>query len=392
LEKLRVIDKFVCQVCSADRLETVDLYSELPRVTSDCKPWPAGGKMAVCHACGAVQKLPDAAWLADIERIYKDYQIYELSSGSEQAIFNGDGGSSTRSRLLVDFIKKSAALPPKGKVIDIGCGNGGALRTFSEALPDWRLYGTELTDASLAGLKSLPNFVQLFTGDQPDIRERFDLVTMIHSLEHMLEPSKTLKDAGDLLTASGSLFVEIPDVETSPFDLIVADHLMHFSRATLSLLVERSGFAVQVLRNNLLPKENTLLAGRGIVSPTRPDAATGIALVKRNLKWLHAVVELATRTASSNVSFGLFGTSISGTWLYGAMREKIDFFVDEDETRIGRSVDGRPIIAPAEVPKNASVFIPLIPSVAEKVIMRLEHYEGCFVAPPALYAEGSAFQ
>jgi len=379
-----VADKFVCQVCLTDRLEKIELYADLPRVTSDCKPWPAGGKMAVCHACGAAQKLPDAAWFDDIDRIYKAYQIYELSSGAEQVIFNGDGGAAPRSRLLVDFIQRTVALPPEGKLIDIGCGNGGALRIFSEVLPDWKLYGTELTNASLPGLMRLPNFVQLFTGERPDILERFDLVTMIHSLEHMPEPSKTLKDAGDLLTASGNLFVEIPDVEMSPFDLIVADHLMHFSRATLRLLAERNGFNLQVLRNDLLPKENTLLARRGTVSPAWPDAAAGIALANRNIKWLHAVVETATKAASSNASFGLFGTSISATWLYGALRDKVKFFVDEDGTRIGKQIDGRPIIAPQDIPKDAIVFAPLIPAVADKVIARLSPWNQQFMAPPSL--------
>jgi len=375
---------FVCQVCAADGLEMVDFYASLPRVTSDCKPWPAGGKLAVCGACGAAQKLPDAAWLDDIARIYKGYQIYELSGGSEQVIFNGDGAAAPRSQLLIDFIRRSVCLPAQGTLIDIGCGNGGALRTFSRALPQWKLYGTELTDAALARLRELPNFVRLFSDDQVAIAERFDLVTMIHSLEHMPEPAKTLREAASLLHGAGTLFVEIPDVETSPFDLIVADHLMHFSRATLRLLVERCGFSVRVLRNDVLPKENTLIAERGAAAGPLPDASAGVALVRRNVAWLRALLELATKMAAGNASFGLFGTSISGMWLYGALRDKVAFFVDEDETRIGGHFDGRPIVAPADIPKGGVVFVPLIPAVAAKVIARLAGSNARFVAPPAL--------
>jgi len=379
-----VTAKFVCQVCSADSLETIDAYSHLPRVTSDCKPWPAGGKLAVCHACGACQKIPDAAWFDDIERIYGGYQIYQLSDGSEQVIFNGAGQASPRSRLLADFIQRAVTLPAKGKLIDIGCGNGGALRTFSKALPEWQLYGTELTDESLEALKRLPNFVRLFTGKQPEINEHFDLVTMIHSLEHMPAPEKTLRQAADLLNGDGKLFVEIPDVETSPFDLIVADHLMHFSRATLRLLAERVGFSVCVIRNDMLPKENTLIAVRGIVSPAKPNAAAGVALVRRNVAWLNALVDLAIRTAASAKSFGLFGTSISGMWLAGALREKITFFVDEDASRVGKTINGRPILRPKDVSNDAIVFVPLIPPVAKKVIERVSSDGASFIAPPEL--------
>jgi SAM-dependent methyltransferase len=368
----------------ADQLETIDVYKNLPRVTSDCKSWPAGGKLAVCLACGACQKIPDAAWFADIERIYGGYQIYELSDGSEQVIFNGEGSAAPRSRLLANFIQKSVTLPPGGKLIDIGCGNGGALHTFSQTLPDWQLYGTELTDGALERLKRLPNFVRLFTGKQPEIKEHFDLVMMIHSLEHMPTPETTLRQAADLLSNEGNLLVQVPDVETSPFDLIVADHLVHFSRATLRLLAERAGFSVRVLRNDMLPKENTLIATRGTVSPSKPDAEAGVALVKRNVGWLHALIDAATKTAVSAKSFGLFGTSISGTWLDGVLRRKITFFVDEDESRVGKTIDGRPILRPRDLSSDATVFVPLIPSVAKKVIGRLSSGGARFVSPPAL--------
>lgn len=76
-------DVHVCQVCGG-QLQKVDAYSHLPRVTSDCKPWPSGGTLALCVECGAIQKIPDAVWLDEISRIYKDYQIYQLSGGSEQ--------------------------------------------------------------------------------------------------------------------------------------------------------------------------------------------------------------------------------------------------------------------------------------------------------------------
>jgi SAM-dependent methyltransferase len=377
-----VMGQLRCQICEADRLQILDTYADIPRVTSDCKPWPAGGKMSVCHSCGAVQKIPDAAWFEDINRIYGGYQIYDLSAGAEQVIFNSEGEAAPRSRLLVEFIRSNVSLALKGRLIDLGCGNGAALESFSKALPDWKLYGSELSEAASPFLNSLPNFVQLFTAEPRDIGGAYDLVSMIHSLEHMPFPSRTLAEALRLLSDDGVFFVEIPDVETSPFDLVVADHLGHFSRATLRYLFERNGFSVQTLRNDLLPKENTLLARRGNVDALLPDAAQGIFLANRNVAWLHAVIDRARQVASRSSQFGIFGTSISGTWLFGALRDEIDFFVDEDKTRVGQKLQGRPIIAPSEVPKGADVFVPLIPSVAEKVFARLAPLGIRFIAPP----------
>jgi SAM-dependent methyltransferase len=339
--------------------------------------------MSVCHGCGAIQKIPDAEWFDDINRIYRGYEIYSLSAGAEQVIFEPSGEAAPRSSRLVDFVCNHAPLPSRGRLIDIGCGNGAALKRFSEVLPNWKLYGSELSAAALPFLESLPNFVQLFTVEPREIEGSYDLVTMIHSLEHMPHPGQTLVEASRLLSDTGILFVEIPDVETSPFDLIVADHLAHFSRATLRFLCELKGFSVQALRNDLLPKENTLLAMRGRVEVQRPDAGVGITIAKRNVAWLKAVIEAARGVASRSPQFGIFGTSISGTWLFGALRDRVAFFVDEDESRIGQHFEGRPIVSPANVPNGAHVFVPLIPAVAERVIARLTPFGIRLTAPPS---------
>lgn len=339
--------------------------------------------MTVCRDCGAAQKLPDAAWLDEIGRIYRDYQIYELSKGAEQVIFNQAGDAAPRSRTLVDFLLRAISPPTTGKLIDIGCGNGAALGTFSPALSQWSLYGSELSASTSPTLRALPNFVELFVGDLTDIKERFDIVTMIHSLEHMPVPARSLEQALRLLAAGGTLFVEVPDVETSPFDLIVADHLMHFSRATLRYLASRVGYSVQILRNDVLPKEITLVGQSGASPAQKPDASQGVDIARTSVNWLQRVIEAAGDAAARGGPFGIFGTSISAMWLYGARQGRVAFFVDEDRTRIGQNIDGRPIVSPADIPADATVFVPLVPAVAERVIARLSAPRTRFVAPPA---------
>jgi SAM-dependent methyltransferase len=379
---VEVSDRFLCQVCGEDRLEVIEPFARLPRVTSDCKPWPAGGTLAICGECGAAQKLPDTAWREEIDRIYRGYEIYQLSSGSEQVIFDEGGAAAPRSRKLTDFLAATLPLAPRGKLLDIGCGNGSALGSFSSVRPDWSLYGSELTAAALPRLRQLPQFAELFTCDLAEIGERFDIVTMIHSLEHMPRPARALEQALRLLAPGGTLFVEVPDVETSPFDLVVADHLMHFSRATLRHLGEKAGCDIFVVRNDVLPKEITFVAGRGApagVSATGPD---GSAAARAHVAWLEALVAAAQASARRASRFGIFGTSISAMWLYGALKNDVALFVDEDSTRVGRNVEGRPISAPADTPRDATIFVPLVPSIAAKVIARLAPLGIDFVAPP----------
>lgn len=362
-----MIESHSCQGCGG-RLNKIDAYSHLPRVTSDCKPWPSGGALALCVDCGATQKIPDVVWLDEIRRIYGNYQIYQLSGGVEQVIFLDQGQILPRSAALISFFLREANLSDTGRLLDVGCGNGAALANFSKALPKWNLFGTELSDTNLDKLRRIPNFVDLFVSPPKTIPGSFDVISLIHSLEHMTEPLDVLSDNALLLSDNGKIFVEVPDLEASPFDVLVADHLMHFTRPTLAYLAARAGLVVETIRNDVLPKEITLVAHRGVAAPITPDADLGANILRQHLDWLNDVLASAKAAAETTNSFGIFGTSISSMWLYGALSNRAIFFVDEDESRIGGRIDGRPILAIADIPSGSTLYIPLVPSVAKRVM------------------------
>ena len=122
-----------CVSCQETKFTSFNPFQTLKRVTSDCKPFQAGGKLTVCQKCGTIQKTPDALWLSEINTIYKNYEVYSQSSGEEQAVFNASSGKPTkRSTLLTQFIQQSNVLESHpGKVLDFGCANGEFLSAFS---------------------------------------------------------------------------------------------------------------------------------------------------------------------------------------------------------------------------------------------------------------------
>jgi len=383
------MENLACGVCDGNgSLRPLPAYRALPRVTSDCKPWPVGGELSVCLACGTIQKPPTSDWLDECRRIYANYEIYHLSQGAEQVIFIPDGTAVPRSRVLVDHVLGRCALPETGRFLDIGCGNGAALASFGRKLPGWKLCGHELSDGALPRLLGIPGFEALHNGPLDRIPGHFDLITAIHSLEHMPAPGTMLAEALDRLTEDGTLFLQVPDIETSPFDLLVADHRTHFSRATLRQLATRHGVAVDAIENRVLPKEISLLGRRGgAVGVIAADPAEGVALAERALSWLGNVLAAAAAAAAAavrqGVPFGIFGSSVSGIWLYGALQEQTAFFVDEDVSRVGGHFDGTPILAPGDAPAGAVVFVPLIDSIAARVVHRLLGLPVRFVVPPS---------
>ena len=379
---------YPCQACAADRLLEIPGFSQLPRVTSDSKPFSRGGRLAVCQGCGMVQKLPDARWLAEIGEIYRDYEMYHQSAANDQAVFDPvSGRPKGRCEVLAQRLLEPGRLPGRGSLLDVGAGSGAMLAAVSSAGHDWRLFGLDLDNRKERSLSAIPRFERLFTTAPEQVAQQFDLLTLIHSLEHFPQPVAMLGSLRGLIAPGGRLFVQVNNAERTPFDLVVADHMCHFTPESLACLVARSGLGVEGVWTDWVNKELSLLAGDApqAAAPRTEDAAAATARVRRDVDWLAGMLAHA-RGLSSQAGkgrFGMFGTSVAATWLASGLGEAIDFYVDEDPARQGRLHLGRPIVLPGEVAPGATVYLAFIGDIAAQIARRLGHLPLSFAAPPA---------
>ena len=193
-----------CLICCSESLRRIIGYEALPRVSSDSKPWPPGGTLVVCASCGTKQKIPDNAFKQEISKIYDNYEIYHQSEGAEQPIFDlASGNAAPRSKKLMASLTEMLSLPQTGRILDFGCGTGVAMRNFAKLRPAWELSGAELSASSLPFLRRINGFKTLYTCEATEIPETFDIITLIHSLEHVLEPVQTLSSLRDRLNPGG---------------------------------------------------------------------------------------------------------------------------------------------------------------------------------------------
>jgi 2-polyprenyl-3-methyl-5-hydroxy-6-metoxy-1,4-benzoquinol methylase len=384
--------EFTCRICAARALDEIADYAALPRVTSDCKAFPPGGRLAVCGACGAVQKPTDARWQSEIAAIYRNYEPYYQSGGVEQAVFDpATGTPRLRSNVVLDRLTQVHAIGATGSILDVGCGNGVLLRAFAQAHARWRLFGHELSDLHVAALNKIPGFERLFTGPLGDLPSGLDVITMMHALEHFPDPAAALADLRPKLNEGGCLFIEVPNGEATPFDLLIADHVSHFTRNDLARLIGRAGMGASAIADDWVTKElSTVALPQGPIAPL-PAAATPAQVLERvraQIAWLHAVIEEA-RQAARGARFGLFGTSVAAMWLLGQLADEIAFFVDEDPSRRDVTLFERPVFTPDAIPAGASVYILLIPPVARAVASRLARPHVTFHVPPEIGARYS---
>jgi hypothetical protein len=189
-----------------------------------------------------------------------------------------------------------------------------------------------------------------------------------------------------LLVEGGHTFVAVPNGALTPYDLTIADHLTHFSLEALRRVGARAGYDAVAASDSILPKELSWVgaasSGETTATPPAMDAGAGVRRVEAQVAWLHEQIASADRIARAAKSFGVFGTSISGTWLAGALGESVHFFVDEDPGRIGREHMGRPIVSPDQISDGSDVFVPLIPAISKAVARRCERPGVRFYATP----------
>lgn len=363
-----------CIVCGAGILEAINGYDDLSRITSDCRPYKKGGALFKCMHCSAVQKSDSREWQADCDHIYSSYDVYSVSAGLEQSVRGGGAQSvyGRRSDIVLGEAEKLLTLPEKGRFLDFGCGSGVSSSAASDRFKGWTIDGFDLDTRQEETLGKIGGFEKLFVGDPKDIDETYDLIMLTHVLEHVPNPSETLKTLSQLLTVKGAIIVQVPDRANNPYDLLVADHLMHFDLVSLASVCRRSGLETLNLANDWVMKELSLVAvsSNGALSDVGLEAPS-LSDPEDHIAWLRSVGEFCSKQKEKH-PLGIFGTSLVATWMTEELGRAPDFYLDEDPAKIGQTIGGVEILSPNDAPENAIVILAMASTVAEVVAARYQ--------------------
>jgi SAM-dependent methyltransferase len=364
-----------CHVCGA--LHDGEVAQLDQGVTSDCRPWPKPLRMFCCGSCGTCQTVANKSWTLDCQSIYQGYDTYAAAGGAEQRVADAGGDALCgRSARIVAALRQAGVVPREGRLLDVGCGRGAFLREFGTAFPAWTMDGTEFDDKHRARLSRIPGFGVLHTGSDWPVGTKYNLISMIHVLEHFTDPVAALRGLARIAGPGCLLLVQVPDWTRNPFALTIADHATHFTADSLARIAAAAGWRPIDGAGTPVVKELTLLAKTDGVDAVSP--AVGVScggndevLLAGQLAWLSRAADTAQRCGTTDGPLGIFGTAIAATWLHGAIHREITFFVDEDPLRQGHTHLGLPILAPAAMPAGARLIVPLAPAIAGPVLARL---------------------
>lgn len=364
-----------CHSCGAAPLRPLLGTEHFSPISSDIRIVEGRLGLALCEACGLLQKPTDEAWRQAVEVIYRDYAINHQSGGSDPIIFNSLYGAGPRADILVKYLLDRTEIGTSGSLLDIGCASGNILRGFAQARPGWGLFGMEKSDRWREGVLSIPGVEGFFSSLEALEDRRFDLIVMSHVLEHIPGPATYLRRLLDHLTESGHLYIAVPDLRQNPIDLFVLDHCTHFDAPTLARTLGLGGFSPIALSSEILGKELVALSrrqpeGAPEASRSEPYAMGLDTVASKYVSLCDDVLTHAKTLRSVHPILGIMGSSTAAAWISGELDLNVEFFVDEDPNRFGHTAFGKPILAPAQVPQGACVFIPMSSITAEAIIAR----------------------
>ena len=151
---------------------------------------------------------------------------------------------------------------PLGRVLDVGCGEGGAGRRLREAGATW-LAGVEL-DPVAAAVAAGAGYDEVATGPVEEELGRltppFDTILLYDVLEHLVDPWGLLRRLHEVAAAGARVHVSLPNARhwTLVRDLLLrgtfgytpaehrdVTHLRWFTRRDLVELLESTGWSVE---------------------------------------------------------------------------------------------------------------------------------------------------
>jgi SAM-dependent methyltransferase len=234
-----------CYYCGSDRSRPL-LTAE-----DDLTGKPGRFTFVECDECGFAFQSPRI----DVEGI-KAYYDDEYIAHRKKQNWGLLGGFVQRAmerldRKKVEIASRYVDLNDTSHVLDVGCGAGTFLTKVRS------LYGAQLAGVDFIDLAHLPGFeeIEFHCGLFYELevgRERFDLVSMWHFLEHDYDPNRTLLHARAALTPPGRLVIEVPRLDSVSYRLYrdrwpglqAPQHTVLFTKATLLRQLAKAGLEV----------------------------------------------------------------------------------------------------------------------------------------------------
>jgi hypothetical protein len=166
----------------------------------------------------------------------------------------------------------------------------------------------------------------------------------------------------------------------------VVDHVNHFSPQSLTKLLELAGLEVQLVSSSLHESALVVIGRKPATARKVPESpvegldelATRVASVATYWRGFRDRVQAFERLArASDLTPAIYGSGFYGSYIATCLihASEVQCFADQNPFRQGKTLMGKPIVAPEALPPNIqAVYVGLNPARAHAEIEKIETF------------------
>lgn len=369
-----------CNVCGRGLADPIYESPDNRSITTMNKLIDGKTMVYFCERCGHLQtnELPNLA-----EYYAHEYEINLSSEDDDQLYKVVDGRPVYRADHQATVLQSKIHLFPGCRVLDYGCAKAPTLRKVVLNNPDIEPYLFDVTDKYVPFWQAYPKPAKYATFiPASEWQGNLDVVLSFYALEHVADLDEAIGNVKSLLKPGGVFYFIVPNVYTNIADFIVADHINHFSESSLKWMLMKEGFC-DIEVDDVVHESAFVVTARlaGSATPVEADEASirtcRQASQQMGEYWqaLLGRIRQFEQEEVRNQPVAIYGAGFYGNLIASSLGrfEQVSCFVDQNRFLHGTRLNGKPVVAPEELPEQVRhVLVGLNPRIAKENIESIE--------------------
>lgn len=296
-------------------------------------------KLSICKKCGYLY-LQNRANPKVIDKIYSKF--YKYPSAQLNQI------NPTRDDFFVKKIFNILNFKKIKTVLEIGCYDGYILSQIKKKYPKINLHGCEPSDGANIAIKFGLNIKKKFFNKKLYEGKTFDLVIIRHTLEHIYEIDKIIKNIKSVMNENTYLAIEVPNInfylKNGLLEVFSFQHIHYFSPKSFKII--SNDHKLKIFKIIETPENLIVLLSKKDSNIKKNKINTDFHYFKNFKEKIYknssSIKKILSRYKQEEIMlWGAGGFAIAATNLYKIPVSFKTLIVDKDKSKKGLSINDR---------------------------------------------------
>jgi SAM-dependent methyltransferase len=376
-----------CLICNSLNTKVVYQSQGDYSINTLCQLYPAQTKVHLCSDCGHVQ----TDEIMDLHEYYAyAYNLHTDSSESDSLYKMESGKPIYRMDYQAQVFQHQVSLSPAARVLEYGCAKAGTLERVFKQRPDIVPFAFDVSDNYRSFWERFLPAEQMASFTTPEHWDgTMDVVMSYFVLEHVSDIHGVIQHMKRLLKPTGVLYAIVPNCLVNIADLVVVDHVNHFTIPSLLKTLALNDLTLVSLDTQAYEGGLVLIASQSEaladVSGFPSVAESNQQIEKLADYWCSLSSRIASFEASRSTTslhhepVAIYGSGFYGTYIATCLKdfEAVSCFIDQNPYRQKETLMNKPIVAPETLGQEIQwIYVGLRPEIAKENIQAIDAWKG----------------